>query len=72
MRVSQMLHVIDKDDPVVVDDYNKQIGQMTVYEGPARGIKRDDPINRMHILSIGAAGDVIAILAAEPREKEKK
>ena len=72
MKVSQLLHVMDKDDPVVIDGYSKPIGQMTVYEGPARGIKRDDPINRMHILSIGAIGDVINILAVEPREKEEK
>lgn len=36
---------------------------MNVYTGRCRGIKRDDPINRMHVSHIVAKGDVIYVLA---------
>ena len=62
MRLSQLLHVMDKDDVIVVDDYDRPIDNMTLYEGNVRGIKRDDPINRMHVSSVCASHDKILVL----------
>lgn len=69
MRVSQLLKVMDKDDAVVVDDYDAPIDRMTIYQGSVRGVKRDDPINKMHIMSVCANDDTILLLAVNPKEK---
>lgn len=69
MKVSQLLHAMDKDDEIIIDDGNKRISNMTLYKGTVRGIKRDDPINRMHVMSIHAADDVIFVLAEESKTK---
>ena len=60
MIVSQLLHVMDKDDTVIIDD------------GAARGIKRDDPVNRMHVHHVLADGDVIVILAEPSNMKGER
>lgn len=69
MRVSQLLHVMDKDDVIVIDNYNAPIDNTTIYEGAVRGINRDNPVNRMHVASICAKNDTIFVLAEEPRER---
>ena len=63
MRVSQLLHAMDKDDTVIIDDGAARVDRMRIYDGPVRGIKRDEPVNRMHVHHILADGDVIVILA---------
>ena len=67
MRVSQLIHAMDRDDLIIVNDGNKRITNMCVYSGEVRGIKKDDPINRYHIHHIFADGDTIVVLA-EDRE----
>lgn len=69
MKVSQLLHVMDKDDPIVIDDYDAPLDNMTLYEGVVRGIKKDDPINKMHVMSICACNDLILVLAVKQRQK---
>lgn len=69
MKVSQLLHAMDKDDLIVIDDYDKPIDKMTLYKGNVRGIKRDNPINKMHILSICADDDTILVLVVKPKLK---
>lgn len=69
MKVSQLLHAMDKDDLIVIDDYDKPIDKMTLYKGNVRGIKRDNPINKMHIMSVCANDDRILLLAVNPKEK---
>lgn len=69
MRVSQLLHVIDKDDVIVIDDYDEPINKMTVYRGTVRGIRRDDPVNQMHVSGICAKDDTILVLAEKPSKK---
>lgn len=69
MRVSQLIHAMDKDDMIVIDDYNTPIDNMTVYEGTVRGIKRDNPINQMYVLNICAKNDTILVVAEKARER---
>lgn len=69
MRVSQLIHAMDKDELIVIDDYDAPINKMTIYRGTVRGIKRDDPINKMHVHSICADNDTILVLAAKQRER---
>lgn len=68
MKVSQLLHVMDKEDLISIEDYNAPIDKMTIYEGAARGIKRDDAINKMHVHSICADNDTILVLAERSRQ----
>ena len=69
MKISQLLHAMDKDDEVIIDDFNNHIDNMTVYNGVVRGIQKDNPINKMHVISIAALGDVFYVLAEKPKER---
>ena len=72
MRVSQLIHAMDRDDLIIINDGNKKINCMEVYNGEVRGIKKDDPINRYHVHHIFADGDTIVVLAEEQREEKEK
>lgn len=62
MKVSQLLHVMDKDDDIIIEDESKRIDRMTIYKGEVRGIKRDDPINRMHVDHVFACDNTMFVL----------
>jgi hypothetical protein len=69
MRVSQLIHAMDRDDHIIVNDGNKRITNMCVYRGEVRGIKKDNPINRYYVHHIFADGDTIVVLAEDQRKK---
>ena len=69
MKLSQLLHVMDKDDKIIVDDGNKKIDRMRVYSGTVRGIKRDNPINKMHIVAIYPYDNKLLVLAETSNKK---
>lgn len=71
MKVSQLLHAMDKDEEILIDndDVHERITQPPLYEGNVRGIKRDDPINRMHINHIFAHDSVMVVLVERKGEK---
>lgn len=69
MRVSQLLHVMEKYDLIIINDGNKSITSMEVFNGNVREIKKDDPINRYHVHNIFADGNTIVVLAEEQRKK---
>ena len=69
MRVSQLLHAMDKDEIIYISDYDLPIDRMTLYSGTVRGIERENPINKMHIISICADKDEIHVLAQTKRRK---
>ena len=62
MKVSQLIHAMDRDDSIVIDDFDAPIDKMNLYSGTVRGIYKDNPINKMHIKSICADDDVILVL----------
>ena len=70
MRVSQLIHAMDRDDLIIVNDGNKKINCIEVYNGEVRGIKKDDPINRYHVHNIFADGDTIVVLAEKGAPKK--
>lgn len=69
MKVSQLLHVLEKDADIVIDDYGAPVDSTTIYEGTARGIVRDNPINKMHVECIFACNDTLFVLASKPDKK---
>lgn len=69
MRVSQLIHAMDREDRIVIDDFDKKIDQMRIFDGIVRWIKKDSPINKMHVLSICADNDTIVVLAINQRAK---
>lgn len=71
MRVSQIIHAMDKDEYIIIDDGNKRIDRMRIYQGTVSGIKRDDPINRMHVHTILARGNQIVVLAEMQKEGDR-
>lgn len=69
MKVSQLIHVMDRDDDIVIDDYDAPMDRMRIYSGAVRGIKKDNPINKMVVMSVCADNDAILVLAIEPRRR---
>lgn len=69
MEVSQLIHAMDRDDEIVIDDYDAPFDNMTIYKGAVRGIKKDNPINKMHIERVLAANDTIFVLAVKQRKR---
>ena len=69
MKVSQLLHTIDREDVVVISDKDARIDTMHLFAGKVRNVLRDDPINKMHVASIFADDDVIHILAEKAVKK---
>ncbi len=69
MKVSQLIHAMHRDDEIVIDDFYLPIDTMTVYIGAVRGIKKDNPVNKMHVMSIHAMNDKIYVLASGERSK---
>lgn len=68
MKVSQLIHAMFRDDEIVIDDFDAPtIDKMTLYKGATRGIKKDDPINKMHVLSLCAVNDSIRVLVRKQR-----
>mgnify|MGYP003288210874 CR=1 FL=1 len=69
MRVSQLLRVMRDTDDIVI---SKQIGRleyMELFRGLAGNIKRDNPINKMHVLLIDVCDDTLYVLADKQRKK---
>ena len=71
MRVSQLLHVIGRGERVIISDIGKPIDEMEIYTGDARGIKKDDPINRMHVAAVCACDCDIHVIVESPKKGEK-
>lgn len=69
MRVSQLIHAMDKGDYIIINDGNKRIQNMLLYKGPVIGIKKDNPVNRYHVHSLFADDDTIVVLAEDQRKK---
>lgn len=62
MKLSQLLHVIDKEDKICVIDFDKALEHSFLFYGEAKGIKKDNEINEMHVLNVTAYDDEILIL----------
>ena len=72
MRVSQLIHCMDRNDEIIIDDFDKPIENMTLYKGVVKGIKKDDPINKMHVVSICADDDKVLVLSETAKWKGGK
>ena len=62
MKLSQLLRVIDKEDKICVSDFDKPLEHRLLFCGEAKGIKKDNEINKMHVLKVTAYDDEILIL----------
>lgn len=70
MRVSQVLHAMDKDDTVVIVDLYGEGDEGELYCGFPGGVKRDDPLNRMHVDTLAACdGDLAIFVKRQTREE---
>lgn len=53
MKLSQLLKVMDKDDDIIIYDYNKSlyksIANEPIFCGNIRKIYKDNPLNKCHI-----------------------
>ncbi len=70
MTVSQLLHVMDQDDWIIIDDYDAPIDQNELYRGRVGDIETKDAINEMSITSVAACSDVILLLVINQKTKE--
>lgn len=71
MRVSQLLCVMDKDDWISIDDYERSVDDLNLYVGTVRGITRESPLNKMHVHAIYVGSDdMLHVLAENPKAKK--
>ena len=71
MRVSQLLCVMDKDDWISIDDYERSVDDLNLYVGTVRGITRESPLNKMrvHAIYVGS-NEMLHVLAKNPKTKK--
>lgn len=75
MKVSQVLHAMGKDATVQIFDSTVPIGKDVLYEGEVRGVKRDSPLNRLHVCTLMAMDYMLVIDVAQeraPRRERKR
>lgn len=68
MKVSQLIHAMDKDDYIIINDESKPINKMELYSGSVRGIPRDASFNSMHVNKCFACDDTMIVLVGERRK----
>lgn len=63
MKLSQLLKVMDRDDGIIVNtaDQNVGINRKRLYTGTVRGIHKDSPLNKGHIKFLRAMDDSILV-----------
>jgi molybdopterin synthase catalytic subunit len=71
MRVSQLIHVMERDVQIIIDDMSKKIDVMTLYEGSARGIKKDDPLNKMHVVGVFPVDDSTIHILVKSKSRDR-
>ena len=71
MRVSQVLHKMDRDEIVRIFDSTKPIDEYLLYEGTVRGVHRDSPLLPMGVTMIMADEDTIVIDVGHEKRREK-
>ena len=69
MRLSQLIHAMDRDDDICVSDYGAPIDKCLLYDGIVRGIKKDNEINKMHVVNVTASDDVVCVLVSRRKEQ---
>lgn len=69
MRLSQLIHAMDRDDDIFVSDYGAPIDKAVLYEGIVRGIKKDNEINKMHVVNVTASDDTVCVLVSKRKEQ---
>lgn len=69
MRLSQLIHAMDRDDDISVSDYGAPIDKCLLYDGIVRGIKKDNEINKMHVVNVTASDDVVCVLVSRRKEQ---
>ena len=72
MKVSQVLHKMQRDELVEIFDSTKPIDNNTLYEGEVRGFKRDDPLLGKSVTGIWADGDTVVLDIGENRRRGRK
>ena len=72
MRVSQVLHVMCRDDNVQIFDSHRPIDRDILYEGTVRGVHRDSPFNKLHVRTLMAScdfkGDSVIVIDVDGAE----
>lgn len=69
MRLSQLIHAMDRDDDIFVSEYDAPIDKSLLYDGIVRGIKKDNEINKMHVVNVTASDDVVFVLVSRRKEQ---
>ena len=67
MRVSQLTAVMEKEETICICDIRKTIDKCELYNGYVKGIKRDDPINKMHVNGVSACEGQIVVFVKDER-----
>lgn len=69
MKLSQLIHAMDREDVIIVNDEGQPVDETCLYRGEVRGIKRDDPLNKRHITKLFAFDDMVVVFTVEPTRR---
>ena len=72
MKVSQVLHKMDRDEHVLIYDSSAPIDRAELYDGTPRGFKRDDPLLSKIVTGIWACSDTVVLDIGESRRRARK
>ena len=73
MKLSQLIHAMDRHDTIIVNAYDKNLpmNKKAIYYGEVRGIYKDNPINKCHVKFVAAMQDELLVeIAVDERRKE--
>lgn len=73
MKLSQLLKVMDKDDDIIIYEYEKSIINKPIFRGNVKNIHKESPLNKGHIKYLLPCNNriLVEISLAERSENEK-
>lgn len=69
MKISQVLHKMQRYEQVHIFDSTKPIDNNTLYEGAVCGVKRDDPLNGKFVTGIWACDNTLVLDVSAPKRR---
>ena len=72
MKVSQVLHKMERDEHVLIYDSSAPIDKAELYDGTPRGFKRDNPLLSKSVTGIWADEDAIVLDIGTRQRRERK
>ena len=73
MKLSQLIHAMDRYDTIIVNAFNKDLplNKNRLYKGLVKDIYKDNPINKCHVKFVTAVQDELLVEIAVDERRAK-